>query len=63
MPQFQNPDFPLNVTEEKDGSFTFEWDENHPVTSIFNSWTEKDFLEAIFERCKQVLGEDIENAE
>ena len=40
-------DLPLSVTEEKDGSFTIEWDENDPRTAIFNSWTEDDFIDMI----------------
>lgn len=51
-------DLPLSVTEEEDGSFTIEWDENHPVTSVFNSWTEDDFLNAIRIACNEVLGND-----
>ena len=42
-----NNDLPLAVTEEKDGSFTIEWDENDPRTAIFNSWTEDDFIDMI----------------
>ena len=56
--QSMNEDFPLTFTEEEDGSWTVEWDENHPVTSIFNTWTEQDFLDAITEQCKIVLGEE-----
>lgn len=51
-------DLPLSVTEEEDGSFTIEWDENHPVTSVFNSWTEDDFINAIRSACNKVLGDD-----
>lgn len=51
-------DLPLSVTEEEDGSFTIEWDENHPITSVFNSWTEDDFLEAIRVACSSVLDDD-----
>jgi hypothetical protein len=54
------PDFPMTVTEEEDGSFTIEWDPDHPVTSCFNGFTEQDFIEMIMAQCKLVLGEEIE---
>ena len=37
----------IEVKEEQDGSFTISWDENSPTESIFNTWTEEDFLDAI----------------
>lgn len=37
----------INVKEETDGSFTISWDENDPVESVFNTWTEQDFIDAI----------------
>lgn len=37
----------LKVTENEDGSFTFEWDPEHPVARIFNDWSEQDWKEAI----------------
>ena len=45
--EWNNPDFPFEVIEEEDGSFTFKWDENHPVTSVFNDYTEDDFIEML----------------
>ena len=56
--QSMNEDFPLIVTENPDGSWTFEWDENHPVTSIFNTWTEEDFLDTIRLGCEDTLGKE-----
>ena len=40
-------DLPLTVTENEDGSFTIDWDDQHPITSQFNSWTKEDFCNAI----------------
>jgi hypothetical protein len=40
-------DFPFYVTEEEDGSLTFTWDRDHPVTSVFNDWTEDDFADML----------------
>ncbi len=48
----------INVTEEQDGSFTITWDESDPIESQLNTWTEQDFIDAIMERCKEVLGEN-----
>ena len=40
-------DLPLTVTENEDGSFTFDWDDQHPVASQLNDWSENDFLNLI----------------
>lgn len=48
-------EFPLYVTEEEDGSLTFTWDENHPVTCVFNDWTEEDFIEMLLEAAKETI--------
>jgi hypothetical protein len=37
----------IKVTEKEDGSFDIEWNENDPQESIFNTWTSKDFENAI----------------
>ncbi len=37
----------MNVMWNEDGSLTFEWDEDDPIESQFNEWTEKDFLIAL----------------
>ena len=42
-----NNDLPLSVVENEDGTFTFEWDESHPATSMLNDWDSDDFLKAI----------------
>lgn len=39
----------IQVTENEDGSFNISWDENSPTESIFNDWTEEDFIRAISE--------------
>jgi hypothetical protein len=45
----------IDVKENDDGSFTISWDPNDPVESVFNTWTEEDFTNAIMERCNEVL--------
>lgn len=52
----------LAVYEEDDGSFTIEWDENDPVESVFNTWAEQDFIDAIIGKAKEVLGEEEVNS-
>lgn len=44
----------IEVKEEDDGSFTISWDENDPQESMFNTWTESDFIDAIMSRCKEM---------
>jgi len=48
---YSNPDFPLDVIFEEDGSVTFDWDDKHPLTSQLNDWTEEDFLTALRKAC------------
>ena len=37
----------INVTQKSENEFIIEWDENDPQESIFNSFTEKDFIEVL----------------
>lgn len=37
----------VEVTPNEDGSFEITWDENDPQESIFNTWTEEDFIRVI----------------
>ncbi len=50
-----HPDFPFYVTEEEDGSWTFEWDRDHPATSVFNDWTEQDFADMLINAAKETI--------
>ena len=34
----------IDVKDNEDGSFTISWDENDPLESVFNDWTEEDFI-------------------
>lgn len=45
----------IDVKEHEDGSFTISWDENDPVESIMNTWTEQDFIDVIMKRCNEIL--------
>ena len=48
----------MKVIEESDGSFTVDWDPNDPVESVFNDWTEEDFIQCIEDHAREVLGEE-----
>ena len=37
----------IDVKENEDGSFDISWDENDPVESVLNTWTEQDFIDTI----------------
>ena len=49
----------VEVTPNEDGSFEITWDVNDPQESIFNTWTEEDFIRVI----EQYLDELIINNE
>lgn len=46
----------IEVKEEENGSFTISWDENDPQESMFNTWTEQDFINAIKEHLNELEG-------
>lgn len=48
----------IEVKEETDGTFTISWDENDPLESQLNIWTEQDFIDAILKKCNDVLGDE-----
>lgn len=48
-------DLPLTVTENEDGSFTFDWDDEHPITSQLNTWCENDFLNCLREQMEMPM--------
>ena len=49
----------IDVKQEDDGRFTITWDENDPQESIFNNYTEEDFINIIqnYLQSLQELGE------
>lgn len=48
----------IKVTERQDGSFDIEWDENDPQESMFNTWTESDFINTITKHLEQLKEDD-----
>ncbi|AIX24364.1 hypothetical protein AAJ62_gp020 [Synechococcus phage ACG-2014g] len=40
----------MNVKELPDGKLEIEWDENDPIESVLNNWTEEDFKN-FFDEC------------
>lgn len=55
LPDDVNPNFPLWVTEEEDGSLTVNWDPDHKITSVFNDWTEQDFIDLLTQKAQEVI--------
>ena len=53
-------ELPLTVIENEDGSFTFDWDDEHPITSQLNTWTENDFLNCLREQMELPLEFSVE---
>jgi len=37
----------IRVTEDSEGNLLIEWDEDHPFASIFNEWSEEQWIEAM----------------
>ena len=50
----------IEVKEETDGSFTISWDENDPIESQLNTWTEDDFIKAITDHLDKLKNEEQE---
>lgn len=44
----------IDVKENEDGSFTITWDENDPVESVLNTWTESNFIQVIMDRVNEL---------
>jgi len=57
MSEIKQPinDFPFSVTFEDDSSLTFTWDHHHPLTSVFNDWTEKDFIDMLINAAQETI--------
>jgi hypothetical protein len=49
----------IKVKEREDGSFDIEWDENDPVESMMNTWTESDFIDTISKYLDELKQNDI----
>ena len=45
----------IDCKENEDGSFTISWDENDPIESVLNYWTEADFIEVITNYAEEIL--------
>jgi len=50
-----NPRLMIEVRELEDGALEISWDENDPVESKLNEWTEQDFIDCIREACLKAL--------
>ena len=47
----------ISVTENIDGTFTIDWDQEDPKESLFNDWTEEDFTNAISSYLEELIAE------
>jgi len=45
----------IEVTDHNDGTFTISWDENDPLESVFNDWTEKDWIKMLTDAADEIL--------
>ena len=45
----------IEVTENDNGTFTISWDENDPLESVFNDWTEKDWIKMLTDAADEIL--------
>ena len=48
----------IGCVENEDGTFTISWDENDPIESMFNDWSEQDFIDLLWRRCEEILRQD-----
>jgi hypothetical protein len=48
----------IECKEENDGTLTISWDETSPTESIFNTWTEEDFIKVLMDACRKVIEEN-----
>lgn len=46
----------IDCKETEDG-FEITWDPDDPVESVFNTWTEQDFINVIMAECNRVIEE------
>jgi len=45
----------IEVTENDNGTFTISWDENDPLESVFNDWSEKDWIKMLKDAADEIL--------
>ena len=48
----------IECRENDDGTFTITWDQDDPVESQLNDWTEEDFVEVLMTYAQEQLGDD-----
>ncbi len=48
----------IEVKELEGNSFEISWDENDPVESMMNTWTEQDFIDAITKQLEKLEEND-----
>jgi hypothetical protein len=41
--------------KETDEGFEITWDPDDPTESVFNTWTEQDFIDVIMAECNRII--------
>ena len=48
----------IDVKENPEGTFNISWDENDPIESQLNHWTEEDFIKFFTEKLTQMVDDN-----
>ena len=52
----------MNVEQINENEFSITWDENSPEESIFNTWTEEDFIRALKDYVEKIAPKEDERS-
>jgi len=52
----------INVEQINENEFSITWDENSPEESIFNTWTEEDFIRALKDYVEKIAPKEDERS-
>ena len=49
----------IDVKENPEGTFNISWNENDPIESQLNHWTEEDFINFFTEKLLQMVDDNV----
>jgi hypothetical protein len=49
----------IDVKENPEGTFNISWNENDPIESQLNHWTEEDFIKFFTEKLLQMVDDNV----
>jgi hypothetical protein len=49
----------IDVQENPEGTFNISWNENDPIESQLNHWTEEDFIKFFTEKLTQMVDDNV----